>query len=100
MQPELRTANNQKRKVILKGYQLQDFGKVQCFKLITETKNVKGIYNFSAESGSWGRVFRLLKKMVKMQKLVVKRELLLHKMIPILGDIWIERKSSCCEAGT
>lgn len=61
MQPELRTANNQKRKVILKGYQLQDFGKVQCFKLITETKNVKGIYNFSAESGSWGRVFCLLK---------------------------------------
>ena len=41
----------------------------------------------------------LLKKMAKMQKLVVKRELL-HKMIPILGNIWRERTGSCCEAGT
>lgn len=47
-----------------------------------------------------GKSVLFVEKMVKMQKLVVKRELLLHKMIPILGNIWRERKGSCCEAGT
>lgn len=39
-----------------------------------------------------GKSVLFVEKMVKMQKLVVKRELLIHKMIPILGNIWRREK--------